>query len=590
MTSLQIVQEQALQTLRNDTMTTTENRDRHLIIATGCPSSGWERVLPVLDQMGLTPVNNDFNRWHDQYFQSRGQVSPLPPAIPGISPLAIDEYGHHVIAEAVPRSIFMADSRSVWLLDFWHEKYPDALFLLFYTRPETAVTHALRQGVDPNVFLHTWQTANRQLMQFQRRHRKNAVLFDAEAAMIQPQAFSGMCRRHGLSLQEVEVEPVEIAETASEEFFLARYFLQQQAGVQSLQAELTAGAQPLEPPTLPQVSLSSFGAVIKRLARERELAEQLDDTVQQLTREKEKQVRFNNEQKQQIDDLNAKLKQQEDLKQQLENSARENKEENELLLLQLHQVQEELETVFLKKQELEQGHQKLQDENIGFKKQQQQLTREKEKQVRFNNEQKQQINDLNAKLKQQEDLKQQLKTAQESRQQLENTVKETTEENELLLLQLHQVQEELESIFLQKQQIEAERAQTEASLKKQRQRADRLKQTVSWKITAPLRGMTRPFRKTDKKKRQLQKQIHLIKSSGLFDEQWYLAQYPDVAQNGVDPIRHYLQNGATEDRNPSPTFHTQMYRESHPEVMQSGENPLVHYIRQGNAPKNTFGQ
>jgi hypothetical protein len=499
MTSLQIVQEQALQTLRNDTMTTTENRDRHLIIATGCPSSGWERVLPVLDQMGLTPVNNDFNRWHDQYFQSRGQVSPLPPAIPGISPLAIDEYGHHVIAEAVPRSIFMADSRSVWLLDFWHEKYPDALFLLFYTRPETAVTHALRQGVDPKVFLHTWQTANRQLMQFQRRHRKNAVLFDAEAAMIQPQAFSGMCRRHGLSLQEVEVEPVEIAETASEEFFLARYFLQQQAGVQSLQAELTAGAQPLEPPTLPQVSLSSFGAVIKRLARERELAEQLDDTVQQLTREKEKQVRFNNEQKQQIDDLNAKLKQQEDLKQQLE-------------------------------------------------------------------------------------------TAQESRRQLESTVRETTEENELLLLQLHQVQEELESIFLQKQQIEAERAQTEAGLKKQRQRADRLKQTVSWKITAPLRGMTRPFRKTDKKKRQLQKQIHLIKSSGLFDEQWYLAQYPDVAQNGVDPIRHYLQNGATEDRNPSPTFHTQMYRESHPEVMQSGENPLVHYIRQGNAPKNTFGQ
>jgi hypothetical protein len=157
-------------------------------------------------------------------------------------------------------------------------------------------------------------------------------------------------------------------------------------------------------------------------------------------------------------------------------------------------------------------------------------------------------------------------------------------------LQLHQVQEELESIFLQKLQLEAERAQTEASLKKQRQRADRLKQTVSWKITAPLRGMTRPFRKTDKKKRQLQKQIHLIKSSGLFDEQWYLAQYPDVAQNGVDPIRHYLQNGAAEGRNPSPTFHTQMYRESHPEVMQSGENPLVHYIRQGNAPKNTFGQ
>ena len=51
----------------------------------------------------------------------------------------------------------------------------------------------------------------------------------------------------------------------------------------------------------------------------------------------------------------------------------------------------------------------------------------------------------------------------------------------------------------------------------------------------------------------------LIRLSGLFDESWYAATYPDVDQSGLDPIAHYLAIGAAEGRNPGPLFNTAYY-------------------------------
>jgi hypothetical protein len=41
-----------------------------------------------------------------------------------------------------------------------------------------------------------------------------------------------------------------------------------------------------------------------------------------------------------------------------------------------------------------------------------------------------------------------------------------------------------------------------------------------------------------------------IKKSGLFDAEYYLATYPDVAERNVDPLVHYLEEGARAGRNP----------------------------------------
>lgn len=54
-------------------------------------------------------------------------------------------------------------------------------------------------------------------------------------------------------------------------------------------------------------------------------------------------------------------------------------------------------------------------------------------------------------------------------------------------------------------------------------------------------------------------EVALIRASGLFDEGWYLAAYPDVASSGLDPVTHYLRVGAVRGYNPGPLFDTQFY-------------------------------
>jgi len=51
----------------------------------------------------------------------------------------------------------------------------------------------------------------------------------------------------------------------------------------------------------------------------------------------------------------------------------------------------------------------------------------------------------------------------------------------------------------------------------------------------------------------------LIRASGLFDVDWYLARYPAAAASGLDPIDHYLRVGAALGYDPNPLFDTNYY-------------------------------
>ena len=72
-----------------------------------------------------------------------------------------------------------------------------------------------------------------------------------------------------------------------------------------------------------------------------------------------------------------------------------------------------------------------------------------------------------------------------------------------------------------------------------------------------------------------------IHDSALFDEAWYLSRYPDIANSGQDPVRHFILFGASERRNPSAHFDTAKYLQLHPDVKQLGLNPLLHYELHG---------
>jgi len=118
-------------------------------------------------------------------------------------------------------------------------------------------------------------------------------------------------------------------------------------------------------------------------------------------------------------------------------------------------------------------------------------------------------------------------------------------------------------------------ANEEAINKKNQQLHILQKQALGWKNdTAWKQPMRMPFRKADK----YEQQIEQILLSGLFDTEWYLKQYPDVAKFGKHPVAHYLSFGAAENRDPSPVFCTAAYRAANREALADGKNPLLHYL------------
>lgn len=76
-------------------------------------------------------------------------------------------------------------------------------------------------------------------------------------------------------------------------------------------------------------------------------------------------------------------------------------------------------------------------------------------------------------------------------------------------------------------------------------------------------------------------QYQLIKASPLFNKRWYRQTYPDVGSVKADPVRHYIDYGAREGRDPSPEFSTSRYFLLNPDVDEAKLNPLFHYLTVG---------
>ncbi|MBF7052329.1 glycosyltransferase [Halomonas sp. KAO] len=89
-----------------------------------------------------------------------------------------------------------------------------------------------------------------------------------------------------------------------------------------------------------------------------------------------------------------------------------------------------------------------------------------------------------------------------------------------------------------------------------------------------------------KAEEQLESERAWLAASELFDDEWYLAEYPDIARVGLDPRRHYLLHGAAEGRDPGPWFDTRHYLSQLPleqAPLPEGKAPLLHYLTVGKA-------
>lgn len=73
----------------------------------------------------------------------------------------------------------------------------------------------------------------------------------------------------------------------------------------------------------------------------------------------------------------------------------------------------------------------------------------------------------------------------------------------------------------------------------------------------------------------------LTNNSEYFDRQWYLNNFADVRDAGIDPLLHYLNFGWFENREPGPKFNTKHYLQQCPHAKDSGLSPLVHFLTTG---------
>lgn len=181
----------------------------------------------------------------------------------------------------------------------------------------------------------------------------------------------------------------------------------------------------------------------------------------------------------------------------------------------------------------------------------------------------------------------------------DSQLRQLSEENELLKLQLRQVQLELEAIYRKAHELEQQRLQNEQELKLLRESQPGTKQAPKPEpskpqqdvVTASQQSITvqQPSVETKappSKDNQLEgiqalglSQLQqIIEDSGLFDREWYVKEYPDVSPGGINPVIHFLVYGAKGLRDPSPEFSTRQYLKQHPELGGTEINPFIHYL------------
>lgn len=79
-----------------------------------------------------------------------------------------------------------------------------------------------------------------------------------------------------------------------------------------------------------------------------------------------------------------------------------------------------------------------------------------------------------------------------------------------------------------------------------------------------------------------------VASSGLFDRDFYLKRYPDVAASGMDPIEHYVMYGWSEERCPSQKMEIILLEDNEGVFKRCRINPIL-YIIQNGLPRTPAG-
>ena len=438
-----------------------------------------------------------------------------------------------------------ADARTVWLLDFWKLFDPQIRFVLVYSAPELAVGQMLRNHAETDCSIDqaiaSWTAYNTEILRFYNKNRDRCLLVNASTAVHMSVEFVEKADiAFGLGLDASPAEySIDRSSVSAVACNLMKPLIAGCDGATALYRDLESSADldfsSCSDPEVEKVhAWREYSDLLTRMAEATDELQAQSEFANRLQQECEECRQALAKAKQQFKEQEAKLKDAQVAAEadaveltQLRSKNTEMAKENEVLLLQLHQVQEELERYFLQCQEaqtsagtaqaeiskLQSQLTKTRDEQAKLSAERQaqleKATKARDEQAKLANEQKMQLElmtkelaqrqqqveqltrdrdeqakltaklqhsldtrnaeisqlkkkeDALAKTKQQlEDQVARLKGAQDSvgasaaeLTQLRSQNTEMAKENELLLLQLHQVQEELENYFLKYQEI-----------------------------------------------------------------------------------------------------------------------------------------
>lgn len=294
---------------------------------------------------------------------------------------------------------------------------PGAHLVLLYPDPQAALAKAMAEGQTPSASLQAWQQSMEPLLAVCRANRRHTTLICAQGLLADPAPLNtALAERLGQPLYPAPANTPAAPENPTEFSVLATYTLAEAPGIQPLLTDLEVSSLGY---VQPQGDLAAADSAFETL------------TAPQVSTEY--------------------------------------KEENDLLIQQLHTVQEELEQHLIEKKEL--------------------ATK---------------VDTLESKAKRTKELEQKVLELKSDLEKAETKQKETQEENDLVLQQLFKVQEELEKYYLEnrelKEKIDKQRAEIDRKneklhnfsqdRKQLNQKLQQLRSSRSWKITAPLRAVT----------------------------------------------------------------------------------------------------
>lgn len=427
-----------------------------IVLTCGHPNSGFQLAHAALIAAGLAQAQPSRREslstaeFQEKIFRAYDQDPAGLSTTEQLSPgkiweeLAVDLFMGNMDQEAWG----WADARTVWLLDFWKAFDPQICFVLIYSSPEFAVGQALMNKLatpaEIDRVITSWTAYNSEILRFYNRHPDQCLLANVAAAIHTPAQFvEQTANTLGIRIEldaSYQADRSSVSAIASS---LAKALIEDCDEAIALYRELESSAN------LDSGSASiseaencqawqDYSTLLSEIDQAVAVASELQARIEQLTHVRDEQAGLAAEQTLLLE---AAWNQMEAQVVQLQGELHQSVGEHDRQTERLTELQRQLTHLTNERDE----HSRVSLERLAHI---EQLTQARDEQARLAAERQTQIEQLAVQLG---DARMSLVAKQSEIVPTQPVNTELMQENELLLLQLHQVQEELEHCFLQNQ-------------------------------------------------------------------------------------------------------------------------------------------